>query len=85
MIPLPVSPNYPDVITSLHPCVVCGEHITQGNEAGYVHLGEGGSMILEKDEKSSSGFDEDGEGGMGWFPVGRGCSRKHFLGRFLRR
>ncbi len=46
-----------------------------------MHLGEGGGSILEIGEKSPSGFDEDGEGGMGWHYIGRGCARRHGIGR----
>ncbi len=84
MIELPQSANHPDVVSGspgTNPCIVCGAEIIAGKEAGLVHLGEGGGSILEIGEKSPSGFDEDGEGGMGWHYIGKGCARKHGIGR----
>jgi hypothetical protein len=42
----------------------------------FVHLGEGGSMILAPGERSKNGQDEDGEGGQGFFPIGPDCARR---------
>ena len=59
----------------INPCYICGKEIKQGKEGGSVHVGDGGSTVLEIGEKSEGGFDEDGEGGMGFFPVGSTCAR----------
>ena len=60
---------------STNPCYICGKEIKQGKEAGFLHVGDGGSTVLKIGERSEGDFNEDGEGGMGFFPVGSGCAR----------
>lgn len=54
-------------------CVVC-ELPTESLLS--VHMGEGGSMMLAKGERSTNGQNEDGEGGQGYFPVGPECAKR---------
>mgnify|MGYP001581281446 CR=1 FL=1 len=42
----------------------------------WVHLGQGGSMLLAAGERSPNGQDEDGAGGQGMFPIGPECAKK---------
>lgn len=54
-------------------CIVC-ELPTESPKT--VHLGEGGSMLLARGERSPNGQNEDDEGGQGYFPVGQECAKR---------
>lgn len=56
-----------------HPCYLCLREVKPGKEGTWVHVGEGGAVILARGERSPNGQNEDGAGGMGWFPVGSDC------------
>lgn len=57
-------------------CIVCEKPLTSDIAACSVHVCLCCGTYLAKGERCPTGYDEDGEGGCGYFPVGPDCMKK---------
>lgn len=65
---------FPDAYRD-EPCILCGKEVK--NPRYWVHVCLHCDRILMNDgERCPDGYDEDGEGGCGWFAVGPDCIKR---------
>ena len=63
-------------VVGTSPCVVCGRPIVEGREAGRLYVHAGGTAVVTEEEYDIMETVESGAGLGGW-PIGRDCLRKH--------
>jgi len=63
--------GYPE--GDLQPCAVCGRTIRNEARAVWVHIVDGGGVILHRDDEAA--YASDG-GDLGLYPVGPECAKR---------
>jgi len=59
------------------PCLVCGKGCKDNGKAVWVHLHEGGSVIVDEEEADRLNAEGHSNADLGGYPIGPDCYKKH--------